>query len=66
MTSMWRCTACGDGPFEGFDLLDHAHAHGHELRYEDFALQSSTAVRQRPLQAGIEEGPSDPNQAALF
>ena len=48
MTSTWACAECGDGPFKGEDLIDHARAHGHELRFGDFKLSSSTAVRQRP------------------
>ena len=56
MTSTWRCTECGDGPFEGSDLIGHARAHGHELRFGDFGLASSTAIKQRPVQDARPDG----------
>jgi hypothetical protein len=56
VTSTWACAECGDGPFKGEDLIGHARAHGHELRFGDFKLQSSTSTRQRPIPVTGEDG----------
>jgi hypothetical protein len=57
VTSTWKCAECGDGPFDGTDLIEHARAHGHELRFGDFSLLTSTNERRRPLPDALGEGP---------
>lgn len=64
MTSTWRCTECGDGPYGSEGLIEHARAHGHELRFGDFTLLTSTNERQRPLPDALGEGP--PDEPTLF